>query len=114
MGNPDFASFVAKLKDEDTTLKNALLERFGTSGEEIPVQQLIDFAAEQGFAFREEDANDALSHAQLEGVTGGVSTSYTSITQPVRLTLNTRTASFTLAAQNPAIQWDHFIPGDEF
>lgn len=113
MSRKDFATFVDRLKSGDTTLRDALLERFGTTGEEIPVQQLIAFATERGFAFNVVDADDELSESQLDGVTGGVTTSFTSY-EPVRLTLNASTSSFSLTSTNQTIPWDRYLPGDQF
>ena len=111
MSRTDFSTFMAKLKD-DAALRNALLERFGT-GKEIPVQRRVDFATEQGCAFSAEDANEELSDAQLEGVTGGTSTSFISLSQPLKLTLNTSTSSFTLMSSDPHSP-GNYLPGDQY
>lgn len=96
MSRADFARFVSTL-NADESLRNELRERLGGSGDKIPAQDLIAFANDHGYGFTLEDANDELSEAQLEGVTGGLTTSSTSL-----LTLDASKSSFSFTSlQSP-------------
>lgn len=71
MSSDEFTRFLGNL-GSDQDLQDALKERFGSLTGEIPADDLISFAEDQGYTFSVEDASEELSDEQLEGVAGGV------------------------------------------
>ncbi|MDX1647980.1 MAG: Nif11-like leader peptide family RiPP precursor [Longimicrobiales bacterium] len=69
MSKEALSEFLQKV-NTDESLKNALQAKFDDASE-IPSQDLVAFAEEQGYQFTVDDAKDALSDAELEGVSGG-------------------------------------------
>ena len=74
MSQDDFKRFLSQAND-DAALRNALFERFG-SDTDVPAEQVIAFANENGYAFTVEEVQDELSDEALEGVAGGAGDYY--------------------------------------
>lgn len=69
MSQQDFQRFQKEI-NEDEALLTALTERFGDLSD-VPADELTGFAAEHGYEFSVDEAQDELSDAQLEAVAGG-------------------------------------------
>jgi len=69
MSTTNLKEFMAKVAS-DEKLRSAFSDRF-EKGKEIPADDLIAFAGEQGYSFTVEEAEQELSEEALEGVAGG-------------------------------------------
>lgn len=72
MSSDSFSKFARDINTDDA-LRTALTEQFGDLSQDIPADELIDFASGRGYDFSVEEASDELSDAALEGVAGGLS-----------------------------------------
>lgn len=71
MSRTDFTRFMSRL-NTDESLRKGLQARVGDRTHQIPAEELIKFAGENGYRFSVTDATEELSDDELEEVAGGV------------------------------------------
>lgn len=71
MSQSDFEKFMSGIQT-DAGIRAALADQLA-DGATIPAESLISLAREHGYSFTVEEAQEQLSDADLEGVTGGAS-----------------------------------------
>lgn len=71
MSQDAFSEFASKL-NTDESLRAAMAERFGDLRGDIPAEELMTFASDQGYRFSVEEVEEELSEEALEGIAGGL------------------------------------------